>query len=401
MAYSLSVAPGMPQVDRAAWDALAAPYRTPLLSWGYLALLEASATVAEASGWFPNHLLLHRDGRLVAAAPFYVRTTSSGEYLPDGPLQEAAERNKVPYHPRLVGTVPYTPTPAWRVLVAPDEDAQTCTRHILECALRLAQQGGMSGLHLPWPDLGFAQTLSALQAQHPQLALATWMHQQFLWTDEGFGDFEGLLSAFRHSRRNHVHRERRRVREAGLVTRMVSAAEAATRPDLLAFMGTCYQATADRYGEQAARYHTHAFFQDLPRYMPDGWSLAAAFQDGDESRPVALTFLLESPDQLWVRHWGAPSFHDRLHYELTYYLPLEYALASGRRFVDPGRGGVHKAQRGFTSSLVPSFHLPFHPTLRAIHAQVLPALNQGSSRLIEALNQQVPWKQEFSASSRA
>lgn len=396
MAYTLSVVPGMQHVDRAAWDALAAPCRIPLLDWGYLALLEASGTVAEASGWFPNHLLLHCDGRLVAAAPFYVRTASSGEYLPDGPLQQAAAMNHVAYHPRLVGTVPCTPAPGWRVLVAPEEDALACTRRILEAALQLAQQGGMSGLHLPWPDLGFAQTLSTLQAQHPHLAFAPWQHQQYLWTDEGYGDFEGLLAAYQHRKRNHVHRERRKVREAGLVTRIMGAAEASSRPDLLAFMGDCYHATADRYGDEAARFHTRAFFLELPRYMPGGWSLAAAFQDGDEARPVALTFLLESPDQLWVRHWGAPSFHDRLHFELTFYLPLEYALATGRRFVDPGRGGVHKARRGFTSTLVPSFHLPFHPTLRAIHTHLLPVMSEAAGRLVETLNPQLPWRQDGS-----
>ncbi len=390
MSLSLSVIPGMHGVDRSAWDDLAPG--TPLLSWGYLALLEASGSVAPETGWFPNHLLLHRDGLLVAAAPFYVRTASRGEYLPDAPLTQAATQLGVPYHPRLVGTVPLTPAPGWRILVAPGEDEAQATRLILNQALQLASQGGMTGVHLPWPDLGFANLLRKLQAQIPQWAFQTWLHQQYLWTDTGFGDFEGYLAELRHTRRYLIRKDRKAVRAAGLVSRMVSAPEAIARPRLLESMADFYASTQDKFGERASNTHTRAFFTLLPHYLREGWCLGAAFPEHDESQPAGMTFCLEGADQLWVRHWGAGAFQECLHFELTYYLPITYALERGLRHIDPGRGGVYKALRGFTSTLVPSFHLPFHPALSNAFQQVLPGLNTWATGLVDDLNRRLPWR---------
>ena len=56
----------MADVDAAAWDALAADLESPFFEAAWLSLLEDSGSAAPSRGWFPNHLLVELDGRLVA-----------------------------------------------------------------------------------------------------------------------------------------------------------------------------------------------------------------------------------------------------------------------------------------------------------------------------------------------
>jgi len=67
--------------SREEWSRLADQYDTPLLDWDWLRVLEDSGSVAPDYGWIPQHLLLRRNGRLVAAAPLYVKTQSAGEFV--------------------------------------------------------------------------------------------------------------------------------------------------------------------------------------------------------------------------------------------------------------------------------------------------------------------------------
>jgi predicted N-acyltransferase len=109
----------MADIQREEWDRLAAPYGTPLLSWGFLALLEASGSMTPETGWTGAHALARRDGELVAAAPFYVKAHSWGEFVFDFEFAEIAQRAKADWYPKLVGMIPATPAPACASPVPP------------------------------------------------------------------------------------------------------------------------------------------------------------------------------------------------------------------------------------------------------------------------------------------
>jgi predicted N-acyltransferase len=83
------------QVPRQQWDRLAQPLQTPLLEWQWLHQLEVSGSIAPHQGWYPRHLTLWRDDRLVAAAALYLKTHSNGEFVfdqwgPAGPWKQAS-----------------------------------------------------------------------------------------------------------------------------------------------------------------------------------------------------------------------------------------------------------------------------------------------------------------------
>jgi hypothetical protein len=399
----LEFARRMAEVPRDEWDRLAAPYGNPLLSWGFLSLLEASGSMTPETGWNAAHALARRGGRLVAAAPFYIKTHSWGEFVFDFEFAEIADKLGATWYPKLVGMVPATPAPAWRVLVEPGQEG--LERVLLEAAASAAREAGLGGLHVLWPEPGTADLLrdsrgggDARHSAAAPLAFVEWEHQAFLWTDSGYGDFAGYLDSFSKNMRRNVRREREAVRAAGVSTVMIGPREAAARPGFLAAMADLYESHNDKFGPWAARFLERDFFLRLPEYMPDsGWAIAAAYDEvagsvGGGAEPLALAFFLEGRDRLYGRFWGARREIPGLHFELCYYLPIEYALAKGIPSFDPGMGSPHKARRGFRSIMAPSFHLPFDPRLARLMERALPEANELEEAEAAALDEELPFK---------
>src|SRR5262249_11530458 len=90
----------------------------PFLSFAFLDALERTGCVGAECGWLPCHLVVRMDGRLVAVAPAYLKENSEGEFVFDWGWAEFAEaRLRIPYYPKLIVAVPFTPATGPRVLV--------------------------------------------------------------------------------------------------------------------------------------------------------------------------------------------------------------------------------------------------------------------------------------------
>ena len=70
-------------VPEAAWNALLPEGAPPFVAWTFLDALERTGCVSPERGWLPQHLTLWEEGRLVAAAPAYVKGHSEGEFVFD------------------------------------------------------------------------------------------------------------------------------------------------------------------------------------------------------------------------------------------------------------------------------------------------------------------------------
>ena len=121
----------MAEVEPEAWDALAKDLDNPFFEWAWLNLLEESGSAAAARGWFPNHLLVQADGRLVGAIPLYLKWHSEGEFVFDQLWGEAASRLGLPYYPRLVGATPFTPATGLRFLTDPSVNQSRLARRMV------------------------------------------------------------------------------------------------------------------------------------------------------------------------------------------------------------------------------------------------------------------------------
>ena len=81
MSLTLEIADSIHAVNANSWNALVGDM--PLLSHAFLSALEVSGSVGKGSGWQPYPMLVHDDGVLVGAMPFYVKRHSYGEYVFD------------------------------------------------------------------------------------------------------------------------------------------------------------------------------------------------------------------------------------------------------------------------------------------------------------------------------
>src|SRR5215204_6453142 len=108
--------PGIKHADEAAWRAIEPP-DFPFFDLGFLRALERSGSVSGASGWEPVYLVCRDGGRLLGALPLYLKTDSYGEYVFDWEWARAYRDHGLPYYPKLVAAVPFTPATGPKLLV--------------------------------------------------------------------------------------------------------------------------------------------------------------------------------------------------------------------------------------------------------------------------------------------
>lgn len=350
----IRVLASLAEVPRAAWQGLLRS-DNPFLSWAYLEGLERSGAVGEGTGWQPRHLVLEEDGRLLAALPLYLKDHSWGEFVFDFAWAEAYERAGVPYYPKLVAAVPFTPVPGERILVAPGADEAAAGVELLQAAKQLADREGASSLHL-------------LHAGQEQLAwlraagLALRQDCQFHWFDEGYENFAGFLAALTADKRKKLKRERRRVFEAGIRFDWRTGGE--IDEGLLEDLYRFYASSFLRRG--MAPYFPPAFWTRLLEEMPGSIRVVVARL---ENRPVAAAIFFVGGGVLYGRYWGCDEDFHSLHFETCFYQGIELAFAEGCRRFEPGAQGEHKLRRGFRPVSTWSGHWLANPAFaRAIGA---------------------------------
>ncbi len=382
----VEVAHGMGDVSAPAWDALV-PADHPFLSHAFLHHLEDSGCVGPDAGQLPHHLLVWADGsegaRLVGAAPVYLKNHSYGEYIFDWSWADAAQRARLPYYPKVVACVPFTPATGPRMLVAADADRDAVFDALASGASALAEAAGASGVH--W--------LFTLPEERAALAKRSFIARsslQFVFNSEGWGSFEDFLGSLRSKRRKEVRRERRQAAELGLHLAVERVADL-SGPDLDRLY-RCYRRTIDEHGQ--IPYLTRAWWEGLGRALPDA-ALVATAREGSPAGPlVAGALAFHGGRHLYGRYWGALQDHPALHFELCYYRLVAWALDHGVTRVEAGAQGHHKLARGFRPAEMASAHLLRHPGLHTAVASFCAREAEGVRRDVVELDAQGPFHRE-------
>jgi predicted N-acyltransferase len=347
---SVVVIEGMDGVAAAAWDALAGA-DDPFVEHAFLAHLERSGSVGKRAGQVPRHLIVERDGVVVGAAPLYLKRHSQGEYIFDWGWADAAQRAGIPYYPKLVCAVPFTPATGPRLLVHPDADAASVRAELAAAAWALAGEVGAHSVH--WLFVPEGEVGALVDAGYA--ARRSW---QYHFTNPGYRDFDDLLDQMTGRRRKEIRRERRLARESGLEL-AVEPAHTLSAADLDA-LHRCYLSTIDAHG--AIPYLTPAWWAGLGSVLGHRAWVATARRDG---ALVAGALAFQKGGHLFGRYWGALEELGMVHFELCYYQLLEHAIRVGLRRVEAGAQGEHKIPRGFLPSLTWSAHRLRHPGLDA------------------------------------
>ncbi|MBE9076701.1 N-acetyltransferase [Romeria aff. gracilis LEGE 07310] len=370
------------EVPQPAWDAMALPMATPFFEWEWLRNLETSGSAVVRAGWLPQHLTLWRNHELIAAAPLYLKGHSRGEFVFDYQWAELAERLGISYYPKLLGMSPFTPAEGYRFLIAPGEDEAALSQMMVYEIDAFCQQNGISGCHFLYVD-------PAWQSQMEGLGFRPWMHHNYVWQNQDYGDFNDYLARFNANQRRNIKRERKSVQKAGLRFQ-VHTGEILTA-DLCSRVYDFYSDTCDKFGWWGSKYLTPKFFQQLYPQYRDRVVIFAAYTEASSS-PVGLSFCLTKRDRLYGRYWGAFEDYNHLHFNACYYEPIDWAIQQGIQVFDPGAGGRHKQRRGFPATPNHSLHRFYEPTLSQVLEQHIERINAAERAEIALINQGLPVK---------
>ena len=312
----------------------------PFLCHAFLDALEASKSVSDQTGWQPFHLVVEDGGRLVAAAPLYVKSHSYGEYVFDHGWAEGYRRAGGSYYPKLLAAVPFTPVPGPRLL-AVDPEARAA---LIQSLVAVTRQLQLSSLHVNFctPDEAAALAEAGFLARRGI---------QFHWENQGFESFDGWLDSLKSSKRKMVRKEREQVRAAGVTIEAVhgDAVDGRVLDEFFPF----YLATVDKRWGNA--YLSRDFFRRLGR--PGLRERVVLMVARHEGRMVGAALNLRGGDTLYGRQWGCLEEFKFLHFEACYYQAIEFAIRHGLQRVEAGAQGVHKLHRGYAPVWTHSAHL--------------------------------------------
>lgn len=375
-------------LSAAEWNALV-PDQNPFLSHEFLSALERWRCVSESTGWLPWHVVCRdHQGRLLGAAPLYLKFNSHGEFVFDWSWAEAYQRRNLPYYPKLVSAIPYTPATSSRLLLAPDQPAPEDTaRAILEYILDEARRRRWSSIHWLFPPSAELDRLRAWGFL-PRLGC------QFHWHNRGYRDFQDFLDTFTAKRRKNVHRERRLVRDAGLEVRLLTGRELSEGQ--WHSVHDFYCSTFRRLGGVPTL--TLPFFQEIAETLGHRLVLVLAFAHG---REVAGAISFRDANTLYGRHWGCHADYDSLHFEACYYQGLEYCIHQGLQRFEPGAQGEHKIYRGFLPAWTYSAHWIAHAGFRQAIADFLTRETPAVRAYAQELLRHSPYRDEVTPDAPA
>ncbi len=379
---SMAVSETLADVPAAGWNELVGP-DNPFFEHEFLYGLEAAGCVGPETAWHPRYLLA-RDGRgLVGAVPFFLKYDSYGEYIFDWQWADAYQRSGIPYYPKAVAAVPFTPVTGERLMVAGradfEETAACMTRRLLEwvAAERL------SGLHVLFPAARDQQALV-------EAGLMERLTHQFHWENRGYGSFEDYLNDLRSKKRKQVRRERAEVERSGLHVELLTG-DSIGEEHIEAMWGFYVETTSRKWGE---RYLNRAFFDRLGRHFRHRLVMVMA-RDGQNW--VGGSLNVAKGKRLFGRYWGSRGHHPSLHFECCFYRLIEYAIENRVEVFEAGAQGEQKFLRGFAARPTYSAHWLAHAGGRSAVGDYLEAERRQTAQTISGYNAVSPLKPVRSA----
>lgn len=326
------------EIAKSDWQALFGNAH-PFSRQAFLAALEQGGSVDGNSGWQSQHLAVWQDEQLVALVPGYLKTHSYGEYLFDWQIAQAYQQLQLPYYPKWIAALPFTPVTGPRLGMRQGTDQHAVLSVVCQFLKAELKHGKLHSVQWLYPEADLAKALA-------EQGLWLRFDVQFLWQNQRYTDFNDFLARLNSRKRKQIAKERAAC--AGLSLHTLTG-EQLTESHWQQLIH-CYQATyLKRSGHHG--YITPQSFQLLAKTMAKQIVVFAAFDSKQPQQLVAAALCFRGKDTLYGRYWGALEHNDYLHFELCYYQGIEYCIKQGLAFFDAGAQGEHKLKRGFAPVL--------------------------------------------------
>lgn len=372
---SLTLLTQLADLPASQWDALT-PDDQPFISHAFLSTLEESGCLGKGSGWQPEHLLWIEQDEVRAALPGYRKSHSRGEYVFDHAWADACQRAGLPYYPKWLAAVPFSPVSGARLLGEAEAG-----RKLLQEIPGFLQQRQLHSAHINFGN-AHARTLLAEQPGWlPRLGC------QYHWHNPGYRDFQDFLDTLMSRKRKQIRKERQLVASQGFEFEWLNGDQLSESH--WDFVYACY---ANTYAVRGQRpYLTRTFFSLLAEKMPQAIRVVIATQNG---LAAAMAFSLIDGTTLYGRYWGCLEEFNRLHFETCFYQGMDYAIAHGLQRFDAGAQGEHKLIRGFEPVITESWHYLRHQGLHEAVADFLQQERDGVMAWAEEAREALPYRRQ-------
>jgi len=378
---TIDVLSGLSDITAADWDACVThtdgQAHDPFATYRFLKALEDSGSVGAGTGWQPHHLVAREKGQVIAVMPLYGKSHSQGEYIFDHNWAHAYENAGGRYYPKLQAAIPFTPVTGSRFLCREGYELKGQSA-LVQGAVQLAVSNQLSSLHMTFCTEGEFEAGA-------QMGMMQRIGQQFHWLNNGYASFDDFLNALSSRKRKNIRKERKEAQVFG--GQIVELTGDDIQPEHWDAFWRFYQDTGMR--KWGSPYLTRAFFDIIQEQMRDDVLLVMCEREG---RWVAGALNFIGNDCLYGRYWGCSEHHPCLHFEVCYYVAIDYAIKHGLKRVEAGAQGPHKLARGYLPKPIYSLHWFADPGFRDAVGKYLEAEREAVDEEIEVLTDYGPFK---------
>jgi len=381
MSFTLKILSSIEQISPTQWNALCTNHY-PFIRHEFLCALELSNCTNTRTGWTPHHICIYQAQSLIAIIPTYQKSHSNGEYVFDWDWANAYASHDIPYYPKLVSAIPFSPCYGPRI--ASKLPLSELLPFIQQSIVKLCEEKQLSS----WHGL-FLEEKDTKQLQAHGFLTRTGL--QYHWHNQDYVSFAHYLEHFTSRKRKGIKRERRIVAEQNIQITAIEGENIDNK--LLREFYYCYHLTYLKRGRKG--YLNENFFARLLKSMPDQIVLFVAKH---QDNTVACAWCFKNTDvqdsTLYGRYWGCLDTFDNLHFETCYYQGLEYCIKHKIQRFDPGAQGEHKIQRGFKPINTYSNHYIQHPQFSDAIEDFLDRESTAIEDYKQQLSSLLPFKQK-------
>jgi len=349
----------------------------PFLEYDFLLALESSQSIGEEAGWLPYYVCAWKDEVLEGALLLYLKDNSYGEYIFDWQWARAYDAHGLNYFPKILSAIPFTPATCHKLLVRPGGNASKIIPKMIEKSINLMKELQCSSLHFLFipeeENIWFERSKFFIRHSF-----------QYHWENQNYENFDHFLALLKRKKRCQIQRERKQL-PSSVKTFVLTGDD--LKSEHAKAMYEFYLSTIYKMG--AIPYLKEPFFESIFENLKDHIVLMMA-KEG--SRWIAGALNFQKGDCLYGRYWGCNEEVRYLHFELCYYLTIDYAIKKGLKRFEAGAQGEHKIFRGFLPKLTYSAHWIADPKFRGAIVDFVTHEKKAIEKILEQLHCHSPFK---------